>query len=208
MTTTTLKQVFEDTLVLARVIDFDPTWNNGTGYFDKAVTVDIQAGDMAQATCPETNRRLLLVGTELGTIVVFERYNPVNSKDYVLTTNVPPAYRELLNGALTQETLGRIINGEIVKEALSNQEEETMSDKTETTTEKKNTGKVKGYAKKFGKGVLYGAGAVAVAGGAYALYAMLKGAGADAAAEAVGEAAGAVMTAAGEAVAETVAAWK
>lgn len=205
MTTTTLKQLFEDTLVLAREIDFDPTWNNGTGYFDNAATVYVQSGDMAKATCPVTNRRLLLVGTELGTIVVFERYEPNSNNIYVLTTNAPVAYRELLSGALDQDTLNRIINGTIVKEALANQEETPMK---EETNENKTTGKFKGYAKKAGKGLLYGAGAVAVAGGAYALYAVLKGAGAGAAAEAVGEAAGAAVSAAGEAVAETVAAWK
>lgn len=206
--TNTIKKIFEDNLVLARAIEFQDEWNNGTGYFDKAAEVEVQAGDMLQATCPETNRRLLFVGTELGTVVVFERYNPLESEPFVLVTN---GVRAALAGSTTTGPLDEFMLESVIAGTYHYdfaKEETTMSDKTETTNEKKTTGKIKGYARKAGKGLLYGAGAVAVAGGAYALYAVLKGAGAGEAAEAVGEAAGAAVSAAGEAVAETVAAWK
>lgn len=201
--TNALKQLFEDQTKLAKATE----WKKG-GLVRTITSSDVQDGDIQLASCPDTGLRVLLYGTKHGVIAVFE--NTSQEDMYVLGVMGAEAYNEVecLGTDLTLETFNMIIDGSIVNHPQVITEEETMSDKTETTAENKTTGKVKGYAKKFGKGVLYGAGAVALAGGAYALYAILKGTGADAAAEAVGEAAGAAVSAAGEAVAETVAAWK
>lgn len=202
MTTTTLKQLFEDQTRLAKATE----WKTG-GLVETVTTSDVQDGDIQLARCPDTELRVLLYGTKHGVIAVFE--NTTQTDTYVLGVMCAEAYNEVecLSTDLTLETFNMIIDGTIVNHPQVITEEETMQEET-TMNEKKTTGKFKGYAKKAGKGLLYGAGAVAVAGGAYALYAVLKGAGAGAAAEAVGEAAGATVSAAGEAVAETVAAWK
>lgn len=203
MTTTTLKQLFEDQTKLAKV----GPWNTA-GLVETVLTTEVQDGDIILVCHPDTALRALLYGTKHGTIAVFE--SAAEADVYVLRVMAAEAYHEVecINTDLTLETFNMIIDGTIVNHPQVNTEEETMTDKTKTTTENKTTGKFKGIAKKTGKGLLYGAGALAVAGGAYVLYAALKNAGAGAVAEAVGEAAGAAVSTAGEAVAETVAAWK
>lgn len=198
--TDTIKQLFEDQTRIAKATE----WKATGGLMEIVQTTDVQDGDILLVRCPTSEIRALLYGTKQGTIAVFEYVEGT-----LFGVICDPAYNgvEQLNANISKETFEMIIDGTIVN-LIQTTEEETMSDKTETTTEKKTTGKFKGYARKAGKGLLYGAGAVAVAGGAYALYVVLKGAGAGEAAEAVGEAAGAAVSAAGEAVAETVAAWK
>lgn len=55
-------------------ISFDPAWHNGTGYFDHASKVDLPVGSIYRST-DECGRRLLLIGTVQGTLVLFERYS-------------------------------------------------------------------------------------------------------------------------------------
>lgn len=79
-----------------RSIKFDPAWSNGTGLFDFAVYGDkapiVPAGSMFKSETP-SGRRMLLVGTKLGNLIVFERHvdNPKASDAvycYQTTSNV------------------------------------------------------------------------------------------------------------------------
>ena len=54
-------------------IPFDPSWANGTGYLDGAVSHTLPPGKMAK-TIDNYDRRVILIGTRFGTVVVFDRY--------------------------------------------------------------------------------------------------------------------------------------
>lgn len=58
-------------------IAFSMDWKNGTGYLDGLVQADVglRAGEVACAV-DDFHRRVLVVGTPVGNIVVFERYSP------------------------------------------------------------------------------------------------------------------------------------
>ena len=71
-------------------IPFNPLWNNGTGYYDGAVEGGncpvLKAGEMAKCISDSPNcRHIIIVGTVLGNVVVFERFTGGQSE--VLTYN-------------------------------------------------------------------------------------------------------------------------
>lgn len=58
-------------------LPFQREWSNGTGYFDFAVTGDhapkLGYGEIVKSTSPG-GRRVLMIGTRLGNVVVFDRF--------------------------------------------------------------------------------------------------------------------------------------
>lgn len=58
-------------------IEFNEAWSNGTGYFDFAVYGEhaptVKPGTIVKSVTPG-NRRMLIVGTLLGNVAVFDRY--------------------------------------------------------------------------------------------------------------------------------------
>lgn len=71
------KTWFAEMFADADELTFQESWNNGTGYFDGAVRADLglEPGQMTSSWTGEVNnRRLLIVGTRFGNVVVFERY--------------------------------------------------------------------------------------------------------------------------------------
>lgn len=75
---TTVQEVFDVAFEL-RInleIPFNPKWSNGTGYFDYAVYGEdapvVPFGTMAKSESA-SGRRLIIIGTRLGNLVVFER---------------------------------------------------------------------------------------------------------------------------------------
>lgn len=68
-------------------IEYDQNWGNATGYFDYATEVSLSPGEIRK-TQDETNRRLILIGTRFGTVVVFDRFSgQTNGGVYV--SNIP-----------------------------------------------------------------------------------------------------------------------
>lgn len=95
---------------IAFEIPFEPEWKNGTGYFDHAVDCYVPEGRVVKAVCPSTQRRIVLVGTVLGTVVVFERYTPDIGQAFILTWHAPKALRAFIGEpALTSDTLEKIV---------------------------------------------------------------------------------------------------
>lgn len=86
-----LTATFNNAFDKAKEVQFSPQWKNGTGYFDGAVRrdsgVQLQPGEMAKTTCPDSVRRMVFVGTRLGTIVVFERYTKGENDVFVLNND-------------------------------------------------------------------------------------------------------------------------
>jgi hypothetical protein len=110
---------------ITSVVEFNPDWNNGTGYFDASVqligdgepeiAVVLEPGKMAKCISPN-NRKMIFVGTPLGTCVVFQRYS--GSSD-VLVTNQARSLRKaglIENGALTYDALKCIVGGKSLNE--------------------------------------------------------------------------------------------
>lgn len=61
----------------AAPVPFNPSWSNGTGYYDKAVkddSLNLAKGEIGYSHDPDTDRRLLFLGTRFGNVVVFERF--------------------------------------------------------------------------------------------------------------------------------------
>lgn len=58
-------------------LPFDRAWSNGTGYFDHAVKGEhapkLGIGEIVKSVSPG-GRRVMMVGTRLGNIVVFDRF--------------------------------------------------------------------------------------------------------------------------------------
>lgn len=76
------------------VIPYDVNWNNGTGYFDKAVDVKLEPGQRAKSfTAGENNRKLIFIGTIFGAVVLFERYTDGNNG--VIVSNTSGEVRQL-----------------------------------------------------------------------------------------------------------------
>lgn len=94
-------------------IPFNEEWNNGTGYYDFATKVDIPVGVVVKSYDTTSSRKLLLIGTRLGTVVVFERYE--NGKHGVYVLNAPQAIsKRFLNfgnarSSLSQDTIFNLI---------------------------------------------------------------------------------------------------
>lgn len=76
-------------------VSYNPEWENGTGYFDNAVTLNrLSPGEMACSQCPK-GRKILLIGTRLGNCVVFYRYS--NDDGAQIAYNVPHEVEKLLD---------------------------------------------------------------------------------------------------------------
>lgn len=87
-----------------KTIGYDARWANGTGYLDGAVrVVHLDEGALV-ATKDDLGRRIILVGTPAGNVVIFERYRHTGDAPEVLVANQPLAIRSLLPGAGTAWT--------------------------------------------------------------------------------------------------------
>lgn len=82
-------RVFYDCLEkITETVQFDPSWSNGTGYYDGATKAPVPISKWVWCLDKTTNRYLILIGTRFGTVVVFERYTH-GSKTPVFVCNVP-----------------------------------------------------------------------------------------------------------------------
>lgn len=88
-------------------IAFSTEWKNGTGYLDKLVqtNVGLRAGECATVV-DDFKRRVLLIGSPVGNIVLFERYSP----ELVLNTKNGSAayYQDRLTSDQLKEALKAI----------------------------------------------------------------------------------------------------
>lgn len=101
---TTFDKFVNDFNNTTATVEFDPTWKNGTGYFDGAVKrAAVAAGTCAKSVCTDTNRRILLVGTDSGTVVIFERYTANTGSAKVIVANTPRALNHIYSGGVVSE---------------------------------------------------------------------------------------------------------
>jgi hypothetical protein len=92
---------FEKAFANATSIPYNPKWENGTGYFDNAVTgADapmLLEGELVSARAID-DRDLIIIGTVFGNVVVFQRYG---SRRDVFSFNAPGEIKNILQPFLT-----------------------------------------------------------------------------------------------------------
>lgn len=88
-------------------IAFSTEWKNGTGYLDNLVdaNVGLRAGECA-VTVDDFKRRVLVIGTPVGNVVLFERYSP----SLVLNTKngSAEAYKDVLTSDQLKDAIKAI----------------------------------------------------------------------------------------------------
>lgn len=80
---------FTNAWINAPRIEFQESWNNGTGYFDHATGAELSAPVMAAWSGEGNRRRLLLVRTKYGTIVMFDRYTEADGGVICINHDIP-----------------------------------------------------------------------------------------------------------------------
>jgi len=93
-------------------IPYDPAWNNNTGYFDNAVegpNAVILEPTMEAKSTTDNNRKLIFIGTVLGTIVVFQRYS--GRSDVIVTNQTKALHSTYLIpfGSIDYDTLVNVV---------------------------------------------------------------------------------------------------
>lgn len=80
-----------------RVLGYQETWKSSVGPgYDGAVNLNLKPGEVARTKDLENNVRIILVGTDLDTVVVYER---VTGSSYSLVYNANAALDFLLGGS-------------------------------------------------------------------------------------------------------------
>lgn len=98
-------------------VEFNPAWANGTGYYDYAVYGEhapvLQVGQMVKCnTGGENNRNMLIVGTPIDNVVMFQRFT-ADDGVFVTNTSTKLSRTEFCpNGAVRLEQAERILGDE------------------------------------------------------------------------------------------------
>lgn len=88
---------------ISAVVEYSQEWENGTGYLDYACSeVKLQPGEVAKSK-DNAGRRIILVGTRFGTVVIFERYplKTNNGDNLIVVSNLPREVEVLYRGMFT-----------------------------------------------------------------------------------------------------------
>lgn len=91
---TTISQVsvtFQAAFAAAEPMPYNPDWANGTGYCNGAIRGEhapkLAIGQIVAAQSPMPNdRKIVIVGTPLGNVAVFQRYSGGDSDVYVFNS--------------------------------------------------------------------------------------------------------------------------
>lgn len=111
--TTYANTLFSAAFNAAEKVEFNAQYHNGTGYFDRMTKIEVPAGEV-RACLSDDNRRIVLLGTIVGTIAVFDRYsdqseevNPV----FVYNARSSKTLKYLIGGsALTDDDMWKLLN--------------------------------------------------------------------------------------------------
>jgi hypothetical protein len=138
MTTNTTHSFYNIFAATAVSLPFNPRWSNGTGYFDHAV-----AGFLAPCLAPgqtmktETtdNRKMIIIGTEFGNCVFFERYT--GGANGVIVQNSPDKFKNHLSGSISSEVMEEFSRTGFTSWATHEEKPTEETKPNEATTEKK-----------------------------------------------------------------------
>jgi hypothetical protein len=91
---------------VAQTVEFQDSWNNGTGYMDGAVKAPLKPGVYKAHTGQVNDRRLVIIRTRKNTVVMFDRYTAAEDNRVVCNhdlTRKDGAIYSTLEGVLTEE---------------------------------------------------------------------------------------------------------
>jgi len=96
-------RAFNKAYAAAKPVPFNPVWNNGTGYFNGAVKGEaapkLAVGEVAcSMTLSDEPRKLIIIGTPVGNVVVFQRYS---NRDDIYTVNTTSTFTSLFSGLMS-----------------------------------------------------------------------------------------------------------
>ena len=91
-----MDNLFNDVYNSGKKVPYNTDWENGTGYFDAAVYEQVPMGDVWASQTPK-GRKILLIGFNKGTVVLFQRYIPVEGVAISYAVNASPAYSNYLS---------------------------------------------------------------------------------------------------------------
>lgn len=106
-----LQLSFEEAYANVRQVAYQKEWRHGS-YMNGACQYKLDPGVVvcSKADAPD-NRRMLLIGTRAGTVVVFERFTPRYDEEFVLVSNAPAALRFIIpSGRIEEGTFVNVIN--------------------------------------------------------------------------------------------------
>jgi hypothetical protein len=109
--TNIVDKIFTEAFEAAVLIEFNPDWANGTGYYDNAVSEKLEIAEVRK-TITSNDRRMLLIGTRYGTIVVFDRYSGPEHRVFVSNTPRSTLIDTLVpSGAIGERAMAIITGG-------------------------------------------------------------------------------------------------
>ena len=107
MTTAAAEALFGVAHELAPAIDYDPSWANGTGYFNGAVSAELPAAEGVWKTTDEHNRKILIARLGEETLVLFERY----TESMQLALHAPAMMNSIARVTTAMDSGRRVNNG-------------------------------------------------------------------------------------------------
>lgn len=112
---------------LTKKVEFKLEWNNGTGYFNDLVNADLglAVGELAASWTGDGNRRrIIVVGTMFGNVVVFDRYTENSKFEHpVWSTNAPSILKRvgmIPQGALSGDDLHGLVGDQDYRHVAPN----------------------------------------------------------------------------------------
>lgn len=106
-----LQESFEEVFVSVRQVPFQEKWRERS-YMNHACKYELAPGQIvcAHSEFPD-NRRMLLIGTRVGTAVIFERFSANPDEVFVLVSNAPSSLRFILpSGEIGERTFLNVVN--------------------------------------------------------------------------------------------------
>jgi hypothetical protein len=107
--TQSAQQYFDAAFEKAPLVEYNKAWANNTGYLDNAVTANLELnpGQTVKAVDGH-NRKIVIVGTLVGNVAVFQRYTDNNS---TFVHNGPTSIDRLLDitGRITDEQMALLV---------------------------------------------------------------------------------------------------
>ena len=96
-----LSKRFENVLAsIKQPVAFQPSWRSSVGPgYDGAVNLNLAPGQVVKSQDPDSKCRLILIGTDMDTVVVYDRYKGQNNKGFALLYNANAALDFLLGGS-------------------------------------------------------------------------------------------------------------
>ena len=98
----------------SKTVDYNSAWANGTGYLDFAVLGEsapvLIPGETARSVC-DKGRRIVIVGTRLGNVVMFERDVPCDGvRSARIVCNTPRDLSYMFNTNMSADDVSRVSN--------------------------------------------------------------------------------------------------